>query len=153
MLIQEYQALADYLIETKGYDAQLRRPLTDDLDFVHKGLVLDVERGNLLKLSADGAVLRASHGTRPMTPAEIARDYGPRRTNELLRLLATDPVEANETKMQRRYRAFKDYFDLPAAVMSARIVDVLDFRNGNKPLEKYAFWRDVLCGLVDMFNR
>ena len=154
MQMQEYRALADYLIEQKDYDESLRRPLADDADFVHKGLVLDIERGNFLKLSADGAVLRASHGTKRLTSAEIAHEYGPRRTNEWLQLLANEPVEAYESKtLLRKYRAFKDYFDLPSAVISARIVDLLDRQNGNRPLECYNFWRDVLNGLVDMFNR
>lgn len=141
------------MIDKKGYDARLKRPLAEDVDFLHKGLVMDVERGNFVKLSAKGDVLRASHGTRPMTAAEITANYGPQRSNESLKRLADDPIEATEGHLHRKYRPFKDYFDLPAALMSARIVDLLDFRNDNKPLDKYSFWRDVLCGLVDMFSR
>lgn len=151
--LQEYQALAKYLIEQKGYDVRLRRPLAEDVDFLHKGLVMDVELGNFVKLSAKGQVLRASHGTKPMTTAEITSQYGPLRSNEFLRQMAADPIEATEGPLHRKYRPFKDYFDLPAALMCARIVDLLDYTNGNKPLEKYTFWRDVLCGLVEMFSR
>lgn len=151
--LQEYQALAKYLIEQKGYDVRLRRPLAEDVDFLHKGLVMDVELGNFVKLSAKGQVLRASHGTKPMTTAEITSQYGPLRSNEFLRQMAADPIEATEGPLHRKYRPFKDYFDLPAALMCARIVDLLDYTNGNKPLEKYTFWHDVLCGLVEMFSR
>lgn len=114
---------------------------------------MDVERGNFVKLSAKGDVIRASHGTKLMTTAEITTDYGLLRTNESFRLLATNPMDVTEGPLHRKYRPFKDYFDLPAALVCARIVDILDFQNGNKPLDKYHFWRDVLCGLVDMFSR
>lgn len=153
LTFQEYQALADYLIHKRGYDERLKRPLVEDADFLHKGLIMDVERGNFVKLSAKGDVLRASHGTKSMAAAEIVAHYGILRSNESFRLLANNPMDATEGPLHRKYRPFKDYFDLPAALMCARIVDLLDFRNGNKPLDKYTFWRDVLCGLVDMFNR
>ena len=42
---------------------------------------------------------------------------------------------------------------MPAALVSARIVDLLDAQNGGQPLEKYAFWKDVLMALVEMFKR
>ncbi|XP_046456839.1 5'-nucleotidase domain-containing protein 1-like [Daphnia pulex] len=149
----EYQALADYLIREKGYDARLKRPLAEDANFLHKGIVMDVDFGNFVKLSADGRVLRASHGTRVMTDAEITGQYGPLRSDESLRQMAADPIDATEGPIHRKYRPFKDYFDLPALVMCARIVDLLDYANGNKPLEKYNFWKDVLYGLVEMFSR
>lgn len=151
--LKEYQALADYLISHKGYDERLKRPLAEDIDFLHKGLVMDVERGNFVKLSAEGDVLRASHGTRLMNNAEIAAHYGQQRSNDGFKYLAANPIDATEGPLHRKYRPFKDYFDMPAALICARIVDYLDFENGNKPLEKYSFWRDVLYGLVDMFNR
>ena len=123
------------MIDKKGYDARsLKRPLAEDVDFLHKGLVMDVDRGNFVKLSAKGDVLRASHGTRPMTAAEITANYGPHRSNESLKRLAADPIEATEGQLNRKYRPFKDYFDIPAALMSARIVDFLDFRNDNRPV-------------------
>jgi hypothetical protein len=145
--------LADYLIREKGYDARLKRPLAEDANFLHKGIVMDVDFGNFVKLSADGRVLRASHGTRVMTDAEITGQYGPLRSDESLRQMAADPIDATEGPIHRKYRPFKDYFDLPALVMCARIVDLLDYANGNKPLEKYNFWKDVLYGLVEMFSR
>lgn len=154
-MLQQYQVLADYLITQKGYDSKLQRPIgQDDEDFLQKGLVLDVERGNILKISASGEVLRASHGTRQMNREETVRHYGPQRTNDWLRRLAADPmIDSVEAHFHRKYRPFKDYFDLPAALVSARIVDLLDYDNNNKPLDKYSFWRDVLMGLVFMFNR
>ena len=150
---KEYQVLADFLIEQRGYDRQLKRPLADDdvADFFHKGIIMDIDRGNFVKLSSTGQVMRASHGTRVMSRIEIDQLYGP--GDDSLKRLAADPIEAAEGELHRRFRSFRDYFDLPAAIISARIIDMDDRDNGNKPLEKYLFWRDVFAGLVEMFSR
>ena len=144
--------LADFLIKQKGYDGRLKKPLADDVTFLHKGIIMDIERGNFLKLSSAGQVLRASHGTRVMTRLEIDEQYGP-VINDSLKRLAADPIEASEGELHRHFRAFRDYFDLPAALISARIVDLFDCQNGDKPLDKYDFWYDVHGGLIEMFNR
>lgn len=48
----EYDLLAEYLITKKGYDPSIRcRSISDDPDFVCKGLTLDCDRGNLVSLS------------------------------------------------------------------------------------------------------
>ena len=41
--------------------------------------MLDVANGNFLKLSGDGVVLRATHGTTPLTVDEIHSYYGNER--------------------------------------------------------------------------
>ena len=48
----EYDLLAEYLIMKKGYDPSIRcRSISDDPDFVCKGLTLDCDRGNLVSLT------------------------------------------------------------------------------------------------------
>ena len=44
--------------------------------------------------------------------------------NDSLKRLAADPIEASEGELHRHFRAFRDYFDLPAALISARIIDL-----------------------------
>ena len=58
-----YDLLAEYLVKNKGYDKSIRnRKFSDDLHLMAKGLTLDCERGNILRLGCDGVVLTASHG-------------------------------------------------------------------------------------------
>ena len=58
-----YDLLAEYLVKNKGYDKSIRnRKFSDDLHLMAKGLTLDCDRGNLLRLGCDGVVLTASHG-------------------------------------------------------------------------------------------
>ena len=53
-----YQLLSDYLVEKKGYDPDIcKSPLEDDLHLIVKGLTLDCERGNILRLGCDGVIL------------------------------------------------------------------------------------------------
>ena len=75
------------------------------------------------------------------------------QSRQLLAEFAGDLIESTEGILHRQLRPFKDYFDMPAALVSARIVDLLDAQNGGQPLEKYAFWKDVLMALVEMFKR
>ena len=91
-----------------------------------------------------------------MSRIEIDKQYGLVDNyyyNDSLKRLAADPIEASEGELHRHFRAFRDYFDLPAALISARIIDLWDLQNGNRPLEKYDFWFDVHAGMVEMFNR
>uniref|UniRef100_A0A803YI71 Uncharacterized protein n=1 Tax=Meleagris gallopavo TaxID=9103 RepID=A0A803YI71_MELGA len=73
-----YDSFAQYLVTEKGYDKDLLTLNPESLDFCCKGLALDFEDGNFLKLAEDGTVLRASHGTRNMTSEEILEIYGRR---------------------------------------------------------------------------
>lgn len=100
---QQYGILAEFLVERMGYDPRLKRPIGSDMEFLQKGLVLDVERGNFLKVSASGRVLRASHGTRQLSGEEVTRQYGPTRTNDWLRRLAANPlIDSTERHFHRK---------------------------------------------------
>ncbi|XP_053237697.1 5'-nucleotidase domain-containing protein 1 isoform X2 [Podarcis raffonei] len=71
-----YDSFAQYMVKEKGYDKELLNVSHESWDFCFKGLVLDMEDGNFLKLAEDGTVLRASHGTKCMTSEEILDTYG-----------------------------------------------------------------------------
>ncbi|OCT80345.1 hypothetical protein XELAEV_180271521mg, partial [Xenopus laevis] len=74
-----YESFAQYLVTEKGYSEELLCVSPEEWDFCSKGLVLDLEEGNFLKLAADGTILRATHGTKSMTGEEIAEVYGEKR--------------------------------------------------------------------------
>lgn len=76
MVELEYKTLSNFMVNVKGYsDKYLLQPL--DVDFLQKGLIVDIHRGNLLKISYDGYILKATHGTKFMTDSEIIDVYGP----------------------------------------------------------------------------
>jgi len=97
------------LVRERNYPAWL---LEVDFDpaFAIRGLILDGVRGNLLKVSRERQVLRATHGTRPMDHAEIEGCYGHRRLS----------VSA------KGFRSIDTMFEIPESGLYAQLVDFLD---------------------------
>src|SRR5690606_26907238 len=75
-----------------------------------RGLVIDVELGNLLKANRFGFVKAASHGSRPMSYEELRSTY----MREMVDLSGS------------RYRFLNTLFDLSEGCMFAQLVDLLD---------------------------
>ncbi|NWV66275.1 NT5D1 protein, partial [Malurus elegans] len=132
-----YDSFAQYLVTEKGYDEDLLNLAPDSLDFCCKGLVLDIEEGNFLKLAEDGTVLRASHGTKSMTFEEILEIYGRREWKHF-------NTVSGMVSRTAKYYLYDNYFDLPGALLCARVVDSLDQHDGQK---KYDFWKDMVAAI------
>lgn len=105
--------------ERRAYEHLQRRltaagyPVSDlsfDQSFVIRGLILDLELGNVLKANRFGYVKRAFHGTRPM-------DYEAQRTTYSRTIVdLSDP----------RYVFLNTLFSLSEACMYCQLVDLLD---------------------------
>ncbi|KAJ9595253.1 hypothetical protein L9F63_013441 [Diploptera punctata] len=153
MVKLEYEALSNFLVSEKGYSAvYLLKPLEANIDFLQKGLVLDFFRGNVLQLRSDGAILKASHGTRFMSEEEIKEVYGADKKWETSVAFTQNMLEYWNGPLSERIRTVSDYFDMPAALAFGRIVDSLDAKQGNR-LDVYNIWPDILDGLFHMFKR
>lgn len=153
MVDLEYRVLSHFLITAKGYPGKyLERPMEDNIDFLQKGLIIDFVRGNILKIAYDGYISKACHGTRQLTDTEIVDIYGKNRSWQVTSDFCKDILEAWHGPLADDMRTLLDYFDMPASLVFARIVDTLDDANGNKPLEKYNIWPDILDGLGEIFT-
>jgi len=104
-----YQSSVQLLVAERGYPQWLLGTHFDP-GFAIRGLVLDGVRGNLLKLDSDRQVVRACHGSRPMTRAAIDLAYGRRR------------VEAAGAG----FRSIDTLFEIPECHLYAVLVDGLD---------------------------
>lgn len=158
MIRLEYRLLTEFLVEKKGYDPAIKYGCLDDhKDLICKGLTLDCERGNLLRLGCDGTILTAMHGTKRMSDFEIEKIYGRCRKKHPGSDYTHHLNEYGPQKMVDfgpLLHSFMDYFDLAAPLVCARIVDILDdINNGGRPMEEYYFWPDVQEGLKNMFVR
>ncbi|XP_074609660.1 5'-nucleotidase domain-containing protein 1-like isoform X1 [Acropora palmata] len=141
-----YSIFAQALVAEKGYDPCLLEDNFEDLkDFCLRGLVLDIKRGNILKLGKDGFILRATHGTREMSKEELSKCYGEEIVWHEISLLKENPSQHSSI-----LRVFESYFDLPVMVICARIVDIIDKKNG-KP-EEYCFWPDIISLFKKIFS-
>ncbi|XP_078240939.1 5'-nucleotidase domain-containing protein 1 isoform X2 [Pogona vitticeps] len=132
-----YESFAQYMVKEKGYDEELLNVAPESWDFCFKGLVLDMEDGNFLKLAKDGTVLRASHGTKHMSPEEILETYGRKEWKHFKTM-------SGMASRSAKYYAYDNYFDLPAALLCARIIDGL---NKHSPGKKCEFWKDMVAAI------
>uniref|UniRef100_A0A8C2MIH8 5'-nucleotidase domain containing 1 n=1 Tax=Cricetulus griseus TaxID=10029 RepID=A0A8C2MIH8_CRIGR len=144
-----YNSFAQFLVKEKGYDKELLTLTPEDWDFCCKGLALDLEDGTFIKLAADGTVLRASHGTRMMTPEELVETYGKKDW----RHCTTDRHCAANVDIpccSGKCYFYDNYFDLPGALLCARVVDSLTKQNRGQ--KTFDFWKDVVAGIQHNFK-
>lgn len=152
MVQLEYDCLAQYLVNVKGYSPKhLLKPLKDDLDFLQKGLILDLARGNVLKLSATGFIRKAAHGTRFMEDDEIRAVYGEERKWDLLVDYMDDMLLTWNGPLATSMRSLLDYFDMPASLVFARCVDTYDEEKGRGSGD-YGHWKDILEGIHSLYS-
>lgn len=106
--------------------------LAFDHSSVNRGLIIDRERGNLLKANRFGYVKHAAHGTRPLSPDEKKAAY------------ARTVIDAAD----ERYVFLNTLFSLSEAAMYAQVVDLLDDRALPEVLG-YADLHDVVRSSLD----
>ncbi|XP_017783675.1 PREDICTED: 5'-nucleotidase domain-containing protein 1 [Nicrophorus vespilloides] len=153
MVKLEYKCLANFLIKERGYSGvHLNRPIEEHIDFMIKGLILDVERGNLLRIAPDGHILHGTHGTKKLDDNELTSYYGTECRWETTTLFSQNPLKTWNGPYSKVVRPLLDYFDMPAGLIFARAVDTIDEENGCK-LEKYNIYSDILDALQDMFHK
>ncbi|MEZ5065003.1 MAG: HAD-IG family 5'-nucleotidase [bacterium] len=119
-----FRLTREKLVEKRGYPAEI---LTFALDsaFVRRGLVLDTRRGNLLKMDYHNYVVRASHGTRPISSEERKGIYRTRR----LRTSA------------EAYVSVDTHFHLPEVYLYLLLVDF--FEDLRRPTDFHQMYKDV----------
>ena len=92
--------------------------LTFDPELMIRGLIIDVELGNIIKANRFGYVNRASHGTRPLPFEELRQIYSRTIVN------LAEP----------RYAFMNTLFSLSEACLYAQLVDRLDAGVSTGPL-------------------
>ncbi|CDQ64366.1 unnamed protein product [Oncorhynchus mykiss] len=138
-----YESFTRYLVEHKDYDKDLLTLTPATWDFCFKGLVVDLEDGNLVKLAEDGTVLRATHGTNNLRTEEIIKHYGPKREWSHFNSLNTTFTRST------KYYFYDNYFDLPGALLCGRVVDMLRKRGSEVNSD---FWKDMVAAIDHNYN-
>ncbi|XP_019479511.1 PREDICTED: 5'-nucleotidase domain-containing protein 1 [Hipposideros armiger] len=133
-----YNSFAQFLVKEKGYDKELLNVTPEHWDFCCKGLALDLEEGNFIKLADNGTVLRASHGTRMMAPEEVAEEFGRKEWKHFM-------SDFGMSCRSGKYYFYDNYFDLPGALLCARVVDSLTKQNNGQ--KAFDFWKDIVAGI------
>lgn len=113
-----YQYSMALLVKERGYPAWLLETHFDPA-FAVRGLLLDGNRGNLLKLDSARQVVRACHGTQPLERQDFNAIYGRRR------LVSAAPG----------FRSIDTLFEIPESHLFALLVDAQDA--GRLPTQDY----------------
>ncbi|KAG5680067.1 hypothetical protein PVAND_009595 [Polypedilum vanderplanki] len=152
MIFHEYKVISEFLVN-RGYSKEfLLKPIEEGADFLQKGLILDFERGNLLRICPDGSIQIAAHGTKFLSRQEIREIYGEKQRWQVTDEYCKDMLVAWNGTLAESIRTCLDYFDMPAALAFARIIDSIDLEKGGRQ-EKYKVWPDVLAALMSAYAR
>lgn len=149
------ESLRQFLVEQKFYP----RCILDfeiNIDYIQKGLILDTEKGNLLKLSNDGTILRATHGTKCLTQQQIINIYGEDRKWDIAMVYFEDPASALNGLLSLKLHLLQDYFDFMIGWIFAQLIDLTDkqaLENNYPKPEIYNVYIDILDAIKDMYSR
>lgn len=145
----EYDLLSNFIEKQNNHPTEsLKKPYDLHKDFILKGLFLDVKKGNVLKIAADGTILQASHGTKQMSPQEIHQIYNDNHWMLTDKYIA-DPLSVWAGEGSHEIQVVIDYFDLPVALVFARIVDDLDKITIKESYDHYPEILDCIRNIYD----
>ncbi|WAR09485.1 NT5D1-like protein [Mya arenaria] len=96
-----YNSLVDFLVHQRGC----------------KGLFVDTEQGNIIKLSHSGKILRGSHGMGMLSQEELVSAYGPNLIWEHYEH-AREAVRARAGN--QKFAFWENYFDVPGILVAAQ---------------------------------
>lgn len=148
-----YNNFIQFFIEQRGYAGKyLSLPLELGLDFLQKGLTMDFKRGNVVKMDPNGVILRASHGTRPMSKEEISNAYGPEHVWDDGKKYCEDLLEAWNGPLVSKVRSVLCYFDSVTPLVFARTVDTLDEDESTKNCYD-SISSDLIAALEYMYGK
>jgi HAD superfamily 5'-nucleotidase-like hydrolase len=102
-----FDMAVENLVEWKGYPEAIRA-LSYDPDFIVRGLLVDKELGNLLKMDSHNYIAIATHGTRMLSKEERLEVY---RNHQV------DLADV-------RYQSFDTFFSMPEGSLYAAIVSL-----------------------------
>eukprot|EP00055_Hartaetosiga_balthica_P014000 m.74531 g.74531 ORF g.74531 m.74531 type:complete len:522 (-) comp8454_c0_seq1:2824-4389(-) len=120
-----HDAMARFVVEYRGYTKDVFC-VSSMPHFFARGLYFDCETGCFLRLSSEGAVLSASHGTNPLSQDEIKDMFcsTPKQKKKLSNVI-NSLVRGEKVK---NGFFFVTFFDIPAASILASMVDDVDIR-------------------------
>ncbi|RMG11690.1 MAG: HAD family hydrolase [Deltaproteobacteria bacterium] len=133
MEAQAFELTVEVLVRERGYPAWLRQ-LRYDTEFMMRGLVVDTELGNVLKMDRFGHVGRVYHGRRPLTKEERFRLYRQQK------------IDFDSP----RWVWLDTLFALPEAALYAEVIEEAEARG--EPVDYATLYRDIRAS-IDQVHR
>lgn len=133
-----YSCLIKYLYLHCDYPREvLDKPFIPS--FCGKGVIGDLENGNFLTVTPEGHIIRATHAFRELTDEEILATYPDRHWSGISILKKRVKHES--------FFVFLTYFDMPAMVIIARLIEHYDSEG-----RKYDFIKDLFAAFMHNFD-
>jgi HAD superfamily 5'-nucleotidase-like hydrolase len=129
-----YDSMLRKLVKEKNYPEEISE-LQFDFDAVIRGLVVDSNKGNLLKVSRHGAIRISLHGTQKISFHQQQRDYH----GTYVDLGAPD------------FSAIDTAFSISVAILFGQLVDLKDQSPGEYP--DYSILLEDIIEVMDMSHR
>lgn len=146
-----YELAVKYLVDRKYFDpVDLLEPIASNIDFLRKGLTIDTKRGNILSLAEDGSILRACHGTLPLSVLQIEQIYGPDKKWDLGVIHCDDFLSTWNGDLSDRIYSSLDYFNVSTPLLFARVIDGVDRKN-NLPSTEYDVWPKIMEAVAHVY--
>ncbi|MCC6138911.1 MAG: HAD-IG family 5'-nucleotidase, partial [Bdellovibrionaceae bacterium] len=124
------------LVSEKGYPPEVLK-FSFDFDSVIRGLIIDSQKGNLLKVSRHGAIRVSHHGTKRIDYRQQQKDY---------RGTYVDLSDSN-------FAAIDTAFSLSVAVLFGQLVDLKDSIVGQSSIPAYSQILADVINTMDMAHR
>lgn len=131
--------LKDFSSSSSHYPEELAN-VPYDQDFAAKGIVVDLDKGNFLKLNYKKRIVRAYHGLRKMDQDEIIRSY----PEGIVQEFHDEPTE--------RFKPLITFFDIPAIFLMALLVQRIDSGTCGNVSDYHQAWKDVISGFHFCFG-
>ncbi|CAB0016770.1 unnamed protein product [Nesidiocoris tenuis] len=141
LFTNHFEYLAGFLNAKKQYEIPALSPSI--VDFMSRGLVIDINRGNLLKLNCEGGIIRASHGSRLLSSNEIQQVYGTEKKWSKLSEVIANRFSDWKSRSGEMY-SFMDFTDAAATAVYALAVD------SGRPTGQV--WSDVYEAIASMYD-
>jgi len=116
-----FDGLREHVAKNHVYPEEALEGMKFDVDFVTKGSVFDVHRGNFVNLTKEGKVCCCKHGSKHvLTADEIVEAYGPSAAFPHFEKMRNFERDASA------YLPFDSAFSIPSASILAKLVDLAD---------------------------
>jgi len=127
-----------YLVEKVGYPEEVLK-YEINYEISKKGIVLDRDLGNLLKVNYASRIVVGYHGSRKLTEEELVATYGPTKDTGF------------SGSSTQRYWSLTTYFEAPIGSLYTSLIDLHE-RNKKQPHEVHVYNRDYRSHAEALFD-
>lgn len=134
----EFRAFLKYFITHLNYPSELEEIIKFDQNLCFRGVIIDLLRGNMLKIDSDKIVVKGYHGSREIE-------------NQELKTIYSEPLEFDGSHTDE-YWSISTFFEAGVAPLWIGLIDYLD-KNSSEKVEYMKIHQDIKKGIEYNFYK